>query len=144
MRISDCSSDVCSSDLLRPAIGDANPLRIGADWRRTVGRTEEDYFFTAGIPGRQRSAGGSSDTVGAFAEWTSGDASDGFLWTLSGRADRWWIGTGYRLERNRGGGPVITDLRFAARQGWEGSGRAGVRWTSDALDRKSTRLNSSH
>src|SRR3546814_9612516 len=74
-----------------PAIGDANPLRIGADWRRTTGRTEEDYFFTAGIPGRHRSAGGSSDTVGAFAEWTSGDARDGFLWTLSGRADHWWI-----------------------------------------------------
>lgn len=118
---------------LRPAIGGANPLRVGADWRRTVGRTEEDFFFTDGIPGRHRTAGGSSDTVGAFAEWTSGDASDGFLWTLSGRVDRWWLGTGYRLERNRGGGPVITDLRFAARRGWEGSGRAGVRWTSDSV-----------
>ena len=118
---------------LRPAIGDANPLRIGADWRRTTGRTEEDFFFTGGVPGRHRTAGGSSDTVGAFAEWTSGDVRDGFLWTLGGRVDRWWLGTGYRLERNRGGGPVITDLRFAARQGWEGSGRAGVRWTSDAV-----------
>ena len=118
---------------LRPAIGGANPLRVGADWRRTVGRTEEDFFFTDGIPGRHRTAGGSSDTVGVFAEWTSGDADDGFLWTLSGRVDRWWLGTGYRLERNRGGGPVITDLRFAARQGWEGSGRAGVRWTSDSI-----------
>src|SRR3546814_15763406 len=75
---------------LRPAIGDANPLRIGADWRRTVGRTEEDYFFTAGIPGRHRSAGGSSDTGGAFAEWTSDDARDGFLWTLLRLSDRWW------------------------------------------------------
>ena len=118
---------------LRPAIGDANPLRIGADWRRTVGRTEEDYFFTDGIPGRHRTAGGSSDTVGAFAEWTSGDADVGFLWTLSGRVDRWWLGTGSRLERNRGGGPAITDLSFAARQGWEGSGRAGVRWTSNSI-----------
>ena len=118
---------------LRPAIGDTNPLRIGADWRRTVGRTEEDYFFTDGVPGRHRMAGGSSDTVGAFAEWTSGNQYDGFLWTLSGRVDRWWLGTGYRLERNRGGGPVITDLDFAARQGWEGSGRAGVRWTSDSI-----------
>ena len=118
---------------LRPAIGDANPLRIGADWRRTVGRTEEDFFFTDGIPGRHRMAGGSSDTVGVFAEWTSGNRYDGFLWTLSGRVDRWWLGTGHRIERNRGGGPVITDLDFAARQGWEGSGRAGVRWTSDSV-----------
>src|SRR3546814_13444950 len=146
MRISDWSSDVCSSDLsgfasvaagrdsanpalfqripatgiggrfeLRPAIGDANPLRIGADWRRTTGRTEEDYFFTAGIPGRHRSAGGSSDTVGAFAEWPSGDARDGFPWTLRGRADRWWIGPGYPLERHPGGGPVLPALPFPPR-----------------------------
>ncbi|WP_374393924.1 TonB-dependent receptor [Sphingopyxis sp.] len=117
---------------LRPVFDGGNPLRIGADWRRTTGRTEEDFFFTGTIPGRHRIAGGSSDTVGAFAEWTSGDASDGFLWTLSGRIDRWWLGEGYRLERNIGGS-LITNLRFASRQGWEGSGRAGVRWTSDAF-----------
>ena len=117
---------------LRPAFDGLNPLRIGADWRRTTGRTEEDFFFTGVVPGRHRIAGGSSDTFGAFAEWTSGDSDDGFLWTLSGRVDRWWLGEGYRLERNIAG-PVITDLRFAGRQGWEGSGRAGVRWTSDAF-----------
>ncbi|MBU7587799.1 MAG: TonB-dependent receptor [Sphingopyxis terrae] len=114
---------------LRPAFGAANPLRIGADWRRTVGRTEEDYFFTGLNPGRHRSAGGSSDTVGAFAEWTSGSEDDGLLWTLSGRVDHWWIGIGYRHEYNFGGS-TITDARFAARQGWEGSGRAGVRWSA--------------
>ncbi|WP_411342231.1 TonB-dependent receptor [Sphingopyxis sp. J-6] len=117
---------------LRPAIGNANPLRVGADWRRTTGRTEEDFFFTNGVPGRHRIAGGSSDTVGAFAEWTSGDPDDGLLWTLSGRVDRWWLGAGYRLERNIAG-PLITDLDFAARQGWEGSGRAGLRWTSNGF-----------
>jgi outer membrane receptor protein involved in Fe transport len=117
---------------LRPAIGDANPLRLGADWRRTTGRTEEDFFFSGVTPGRHRIAGGSSDTVGAFAEWTSGDAGDGFLWALSGRVDRWWLGEGYRRERNIGGS-TITNLHFAARQGWESSGRAGLRWTSDAL-----------
>lgn len=117
---------------LRPAIDDANPLRVGADWRRTTGRTEEDFFFSGLTPGRHRIAGGSSDTVGAFAEWTSGEADNGFLWTFSGRVDRWWLGEGYRLERNIAG-PVITNLRFAARQGWEGSGRAGVRWTSDGF-----------
>ncbi len=115
---------------LRPAIGGANPLRTGIDWRRTTGRTEEDFFFAGSVPGRHRIAGGSSDTVGAFAEWTSGDAGDGFLWTLSGRLDRWWLGEGFRLERNIGG-TTITNLGFAARQGWEGSGRAGVRWSSD-------------
>ncbi len=117
---------------LRPAIGGDNPLRVGADWRRTTGRTEEDFFFTGIVPGRHRIAGGSSDTIGAFAEWTSGQASDALLFTISGRVDRWWLGEGYRLERNIGGS-VITNLRFASRQGWEGSGRAGVRWTSDAF-----------
>lgn len=117
---------------LRPAIGDANPLRIGADWRRTTGRTEEDFFFSGVTPGRHRIAGGSSDTVGAFAEWASGDPGDGLLWTLSGRLDRWSLGAGYRLERNIGG-TTITDLRFKAREGWEGSGRVGVRWTSEAF-----------
>ncbi|MGN6692159.1 MAG: TonB-dependent receptor [Sphingopyxis sp.] len=117
---------------LRPAIAGANPLRIGADWRGTTGRTEEDYFFAGTTPGRHRIAGGSSDTVGAFAEWTSGDAGDGFLWTLGGRVDRWWLGEGYRLERNIGGS-TITNLHFPARQGWEGSGRAGARWKSGAF-----------
>jgi outer membrane receptor protein involved in Fe transport len=117
---------------VRPDVDGENPLRVGIDWRRTTGRTEEDFFFSGLVPGRHRIAGGSSDTVGAFAEWTSGDVYDGFLWTLSGRIERWWLGEGYRLERNIAG-PVIADARFAARQGWEGSGRAGVRWTSDAL-----------
>lgn len=116
----------------RPAFDGSNPLRVGVDWRRAVGRTEEDFFFTSLIPGRHRIAGGSSDNVGAFAEWTSGDRFSDFLWTLSGRVDRWWLGEGYRLERNIGG-PIITDARFASRQGWEGSGRAGIRWTSDAF-----------
>ncbi len=117
---------------VRPTVSGDNPLRIGVDWRRTIGRTEEDFFFTAGVPGRHRFAGGSSDTVGAFAEWTSGNVDQGLLWTLSGRVDRWWLGEGYRLERNIAG-PVITDARFAARQGWEGSGRAGARWRTDFL-----------
>ena len=116
----------------RPAVGGANPLRLGADWRRTTGRTEEDFFFAAGVPQRHRSAGGHSDTVGAFAEWTSGRRDDDFLWTLSGRVDRWWLGGGYRREGNIGGAP-ISDARFADRQGWEASGRAGVRWNGDGV-----------
>lgn len=117
---------------VRPGVDGANPLRVGLDWRRTVGRTEEDFFFTGLVPGRHRIAGGSSDTVGAFAEWTSGETDYGLLWTLSGRIDRWSLGDGYRLERNIGGS-VITNLAFASRNGWEGSGRAGVRWASDAF-----------
>ncbi len=123
---------------MRPLIGGQHPLRLGADWRRTVGRTEEGYFFNAATPpvaGRQRVAGGSSDIVGAFAEISdaAGDAGgDGWSWTVSGRVDRWWLGTGYRKEDNIGG-TNISDALFAARSGWEGSGRAGLRWQGGAL-----------
>ncbi|WP_245798715.1 TonB-dependent receptor [Sphingopyxis flava] len=114
---------------LRPAVGGAFPLRLGVDWRRTAGRTQEDYMFAGLVPGRHRIAGGSSDTVGLFAEWTSGDAHEGLLWTASGRIDRWWLGAGYRFETQIAG-PVISDAHFAAREGWEASGRAGLRWTA--------------
>ncbi|MGV1682734.1 TonB-dependent receptor [Sphingopyxis sp. NJF-3] len=114
---------------LRPAFGAQNPLRVGIDWRRTVGRTEEAYFFTGPVPGRQREAGGSSDTLGVFAEWTSCYPDDGLVWTASARVDRWWLGAGYRFETNIAG-PVITDAHYAARQGWEASGRAGLRWNA--------------
>ena len=117
---------------LRPVMSGANPLRVGLDWRRTIGRTEEDYFFSGIVPGRHRIAGGNSSTAGAFVDWSSDDGGDEFLWTLAGRLDHWRIGQGYRLERNIGG-PVIGDIRFGARQGWEGTGRVGARWKSDAF-----------
>lgn len=118
---------------LRPAFGNGrNPLRIGADWRRTVGRTEEDFFFTGLVPGRHRRAGGDSDTFGAFAEWTGGARGDAIVWTVGGRIDRWSIGEGHRFENNIGG-TVITDARFAARQGWEGSGRTGLSWQPGSI-----------
>jgi outer membrane receptor protein involved in Fe transport len=91
-----------------------------------------DYFFTGLVPGRHRVAGGSSDTLGTFAEWTSGDPHEAFLWTVSGRLDRWWLAAGYRHEYNFGG-PPISDASFAARQGWEGSGRIGLRWTANGF-----------
>lgn len=113
---------------LRPAIAGTNPLHLGMDWRRTVGRTSEDFLFTGLTPARHRDAGGTSDTLGGFAEWTSGSPANGLLWTGSGRLDHWWLGEGYRTERNIGGS-IRSDDRFAARQGWEGSGRIGVRWS---------------
>ena len=77
-------------------------------------------------------AGGSSDTLGAFAEWTDCLADDRLVLTASGRLDRWWLGEGYRFETNIGGAP-ITDARFAARKGWEASGRVGVKWIAGPL-----------
>lgn len=115
---------------LRPPMGTGNPLRIGVDWRRTEGETREGFFFTGLVPGRNRVAGGSANTAGGFAEWTSGDE---LLWTIGARIDRWWLGEGRLLERNADGSPRANE-GFAARSGWEGSGRAGVRWTGGEFD----------
>lgn len=114
---------------VRPLLNGARPLRVGADWRRTVGRTEEDYNFSGVTPARHRVAGGSSDVAGLFAEWSDGAGAgeDGLLWTVSGRLDHWRLGEGYRRE-GLIGGALTTNAAFDARSGWEGSGRAGLRW----------------
>lgn len=110
---------------VRPPIDGDNPLRLGADWRRVEGETQEQFFFTGITPGRFREAGGQSATVGAFAD---GYANVGDLrFTLSGRIDHWRIAPGFRTERNIGGSIRSAD-RFAARSGWAGTGRAGVEY----------------
>lgn len=99
-------------------------FRLGADVRAVSGRTQELFSYTAGLPTRRREAGGRSLTLGAFADisYMRGDL------TLSagGRLDRWQIGGGHLLETPLAGGPVLTDLVFADRGGWEGSGRIGA------------------
>jgi outer membrane receptor protein involved in Fe transport len=117
---------------IRPPIGDNAELRIGGDWRRTIGETNEDFFFTGLVPGRNRRAGGKTDTVGAFAE-ASLEPTDGLTLTAGGRIDRWTISDGFRKEVNING-TVRSDDVFADRSGWEGTGRAGFAWqASDAL-----------
>ncbi|MBL0925542.1 MAG: TonB-dependent receptor [Sphingomonadaceae bacterium] len=117
---------------LRPPLGDRAELRIGGDWRRTIGETNEDFFFTGLVPGRNRRAGGKTDTVGAFAE-ASFEPTDGLTLTAGGRMDRWNISDGFRKEVNIGG-TVRSDDVFADRSGWEGTGRAGFAYqASDAL-----------
>lgn len=108
---------------VRPPLGEAAELRVGADWRRTVGETNENFFFTGLTPGRNRRAGGASDTVGLFAE-ASLDPTDALTLTAGARADHWSIANGFRKEVNIGG-TVRSDDVFADRSGWEGTGRAG-------------------
>lgn len=115
-----------------PPLGSDLDLRLGADWRRASGRTNELFTFVNAAPTRRRVAGGESDTIGAFADlsWTAGPL------TLSagGRLDRWIFRQGFLTERTIGTGAVLTDSRFAVRQGWEPTGRAGLAWrASDAL-----------
>uniref|UniRef100_UPI00359357A2 TonB-dependent receptor plug domain-containing protein n=1 Tax=Blastomonas sp. TaxID=1909299 RepID=UPI00359357A2 len=53
---------------VRPPLGEGLELRIGGEWRRTVGETRELFTFVGGAPTRMRRAGGASDTLGGFVE----------------------------------------------------------------------------
>lgn len=117
---------------IRPPAGEKGELRIGGDWRRTIGETNENFFFTGLTPGRSRRAGGESDTFGLFAE-ASFEPVEQLTLTAGARADHWSIANGFRKEVNIGGTTRSDDM-FADRSGWEGTGRAGFAWqTSDAL-----------
>jgi outer membrane receptor protein involved in Fe transport len=111
---------------VRPPIGDKAELRLGGEWRRTIGETRENFTFVAGAPTRFRTAGGQNDSYGGFAELTV--TPNGAL-TLSagGRLDRWEITGGFRRELNIGGG-VRSDDRFTDRHGTQWTGRAGFGW----------------
>ena len=110
---------------LRPVTG-ATELRVGADWRETVGRTQELFQFVGGAPTRGRVAGGRTRTLGAFAEL--GREAGDFTLGAGARIDRWWIEDGTLRERVLATDALLTDTRFADRSGWEATGRAGIGW----------------
>jgi len=115
---------------VRPPVGDNAELRIGGDWRRTVGETNENFFFIAGNPQRSRFAGGETDTYGAFLEGSL-QASDTILLTAGGRIDYWQISDGFRREIALPGSVPATnlpDLQFADRDGTEFTSRGGIAW----------------
>ncbi|MFL9840100.1 TonB-dependent receptor [Sphingomonas sp. ST-64] len=111
---------------IEPPLGSGITLRLGADRRSVQGRTQERYSFVSGAPTRRRTAGGASDTTGAFAD-LSIERGD---WTLSGgaRLDRWTIRDGNLFEAPLAAGAPLTNIGFADRSGWEASGRAGLAW----------------
>lgn len=119
---------------IRPPVGATSELRIGADWRRTTGETNEFYSYVNGLPTRLREAGGQSDTAGLFAEASAkwGDV------TLTGgaRADHWWVRNG-RLVESLIGGTVTRNDRPANRQGWAPTARAGLAWTQGPITLRS-------
>ncbi|MEE9433432.1 MAG: TonB-dependent receptor [Sphingorhabdus sp.] len=118
---------------VRPPVGDDAELRIGGDWRRTIGETRENFFFAGPNPRRNRNAGGRSDTLGGFIEG-SFKPSDALTLTAGGRLDRWSISDGFRKEINLSDASIRNDLAFADRSGWQGTGRAGIAFqASDAI-----------
>lgn len=120
---------------VRPPMGDTVEVRIGADWRRTIGETRENFFFNAGIPQRNRNAGGKSDILGGFVEG-SWQASDTLIFTGGGRLDYWSLFDGFRREIelvNPVPGALRSDDVFADRDGVEGTGRLGFAWDAASL-----------
>ncbi|MFM7027121.1 MAG: TonB-dependent receptor [Chakrabartia sp.] len=113
---------------LRPPLGNSVEVRLGSDWRRTSGETNELYTYVDGAATKQREAGGQSDSAGLFAELS---AKSGAL-TLTGgaRADHWWIRNGRLIESVIATGATTRNDLAANRQGWEPTARAGLAWAS--------------
>jgi vitamin B12 transporter len=101
-------------------------LKIGTDWRRTEGETRENFFFTGGVPGRNRIAGGRTGIFGGFAELDI-EPVYRLQFAVSGRVDRWQIENGFRREVNIGGS-VRSDDHFVDRKGTEPTARAAFDW----------------
>ncbi len=116
---------------VRPPLGEAVELRLGSDWRRTSGETRELFTYVATLPTRGRSAGGVSETLGGFAELS---AKLGDL-TLTGgaRADHWSVRDGHLIERTLATGALIRNELAQDRNGWEGTGRAGLAYQLDSV-----------
>jgi len=110
---------------VRPPAGPVE-LRLGADWRGTRGRTQELFQFVAGAPTRGRIAGGSTRTLGAFAD--ASIALGPVILTGGARLDHWRIADGRLDERLLATQAPLTAIDFPDRSGWEPTGRIGIAW----------------
>jgi outer membrane receptor protein involved in Fe transport len=111
---------------LRPPVGEAHVLRLGADLRISDGELQEEPYDTAtGAVTARRRAGGRNSDVGLFLEddWTLG----ALVLTAGVRADRWTVRNGFYRETDAAGA-VTVDNRFADRSGWDTTLRGGAVW----------------
>lgn len=113
---------------LRPPVGDAHLLRVGADLRLTAGHlVEVPYTGTTAF----RRAGGDQSDLGLYAQddWTLGT----LVLTAGLRADHWTIRNGFFEELDRTG-TIIPSAPLTNRSGWNTNARGGVVWhASNAL-----------
>lgn len=109
---------------VRPPVGEGVELRIGTDARRTTGESNEFYSYVDGRPTRERAAGGSSSTFGAYAEVSAGLGS--LTLTGGGRIDRWAIADGHLLEQTIATGAILTNSHYKPRGGWLPTARGGI------------------
>jgi len=108
------------------AAGGNHQLTLGADTRWVEGETNEAFFWNGAEFTRLRRAGGQQFFAGIFAEdtWSVSPRT-----TIVGglRVDHWEVFDGLRQETVRATGAMITDSRFADRDGNEINGRLGAR-----------------
>jgi outer membrane receptor protein involved in Fe transport len=106
--------------------GGNHKLTLGADARWVEGETNEAFLWNGTEFTRLRRAGGEQFFTGAFAEdtWSISPST-----TIVGgfRVDHWELFDGLRKETVRATGGVLTDSRFADRDGNEINGRLGAR-----------------
>ena len=112
---------------VRPPMRENLELRLGGDFRRTTGESNEFFTYVAGVPTRLREAGGENDVAGAFAETSANLGS--FRLTGGARIDRWWIRDGRLRERTIATGASLRDEIAPDREGWEPTARGGLAWT---------------
>ncbi|WP_052208388.1 TonB-dependent receptor plug domain-containing protein [Croceibacterium mercuriale] len=114
---------------VRPPVGAAHVLRLGADYRRSAGDLVEDRYLASGAANGSRSAGGVNSTLGLFVEddWQLGAV----VLTGGVRADRWSIRDGY--QRNlAASGALLLDEAYADRADWAVNWRAGATFDAGA------------
>src|SRR5204863_7869042 len=106
--------------------GGDHQLPLGGDARWVEGETNGRFLWNGTQCTRLREAGGKQLFAGAFAEdtWSVSPST-----TIVGgfRVDHWELFDGLRKETVRATGAVLTDSRFADRDGDEINGRIGAR-----------------
>lgn len=115
------------------AAGANNKLILGTDTRWVEGETDENFLWSGTAFRRLRQAGGEQFFAGLFAEDTWSVLPNT---TIVGglRVDHWKLFEGFRKETERATGSIISDSRFADREGNEINGRLGARVkATDAL-----------
>jgi outer membrane receptor protein involved in Fe transport len=108
------------------ALGAQHRVTFGGDLRWIEGETNEAFRWNGTEFTRLRNAGGRQLFMGAFVEdvWDISKTA-----TMAGgfRLDRWQLFDGMRRESERGTGAIVTDSRFADREGYSVNGRLGTR-----------------
>ncbi len=119
---------------LRPPVGDAHTLRIGADFRRSNGELQEESYsaFTGALRERRRGGGTNSD-LGFFIEndWSPNGAGGALVLTGGLRADRTIIKDGFYRAVDAGGA-LVSETIGQDRSDWSLSWRAGAAYRPSA------------